>query len=174
MHEPSEAVVRVFQVADLPRLKDITAEAFDGVSIDQNIERRFGAVAGHAWQWRKARHVEVDAQRDPQGIFVAEHEGRIVGYVSTWIDREAGIGHIPNLALTAAARGRGLGRRLLEHALARFRQAGIRFAKIETLDQNQVAQQLFPSLGFEEVARQIHYFMPLEEKSEQPAQRGAS
>jgi ribosomal protein S18 acetylase RimI-like enzyme len=158
-----EVSIRVCQPADLPRLKEITAEAFDGVSIDQNIEERFGIVAGHMWQWRKARHVEIDAARDPLGVFVAEREGQILGYVSSWIDREAGIGHIPGLALTAAARGLGLGRRLLEHALARFRHEDIRFARIETLDQNQIAQQLFPSLGFVEVARQIHYFMPLKE-----------
>jgi ribosomal protein S18 acetylase RimI-like enzyme len=156
-------IIRTFRADDLPRLKEITAEAFDGVSIDQNIQQRFGIVAGHDWQWRKSRHVEIDAVRDPQGIFVAEEDGQVLGYVSSWIDGEAGIGHIPQLALTAAARGQGLGRRLLEHALARFRREGIRFAKIETLDQNHIAQRLFPSLGFVEVARQIHYFLPLPE-----------
>lgn len=155
--------IRPYRADDLPRLKEITAEAFNGVSIDQNIEARFGIVAGHDWQWRKARHVEIDAKRDPAGIFVAEKDGQIVGYVSTWIDREAGIGHIPNLALTAAARGQGLGRKLLELALQRFRSEGVRYAKIETLEQNAIAQRLFPSLGFQEVARQIHYFMPLED-----------
>ena len=36
-------------------------------------------------------------------------------------------------------------------------------AKIETLDQNPVGQALYPSLGFTEVARQIHYAMRLDE-----------
>jgi hypothetical protein len=35
-------------------------------------------------------------------------------------------------------------------------------AKIETLDQNPVGQALYPSLGFKEVARQIHYAMRLD------------
>ena len=34
-------------------------------------------------------------------------------------------------------------------------------AKIETLEQNPIGRQLYPSLGFQEVARQIHYAMPL-------------
>ena len=34
-------------------------------------------------------------------------------------------------------------------------------AKIETLDQNPIGQKLYPSLGFREVARQIHYAMRL-------------
>ena len=34
-------------------------------------------------------------------------------------------------------------------------------AKIETLEQNSIGRHLYPSLGFIEVARQIHYAMPL-------------
>jgi hypothetical protein len=37
-------------------------------------------------------------------------------------------------------------------------------AKIETLEQNLIGRHLYPSLGFVEVARQIHYAMPLPEK----------
>ena len=35
-------------------------------------------------------------------------------------------------------------------------------AKIETLEQNLVGQALYPSLGFKEVARQVHYAMRLD------------
>ena len=34
-------------------------------------------------------------------------------------------------------------------------------ARIETLEQNPIGRQLYPSLGFLEVARQIHFAMPL-------------
>jgi hypothetical protein len=34
-------------------------------------------------------------------------------------------------------------------------------AKIETLEQNPIGRRLYPALGFREVARQIHYAMPL-------------
>ena len=40
-------------------------------------------------------------------------------------------------------------------------QLGLRQAKIETLDTNLAGQHLYPKLGFVEVARQIHYAMPL-------------
>ena len=155
-------VIRLYRPEDLPRLKEITVEAFEGVSIDRNIEQTFGRVGDRDWGWRKARHVEADARRYPAGIFVAEVDGRVAGYISTWIDRESRVGHIPNLALTAADRGRGIGRRLIERALSHFRTAGLAVARIETLDQNSVGQRLYPSLGFVEVARQIHYAMSLE------------
>jgi ribosomal protein S18 acetylase RimI-like enzyme len=154
-------LIRPFRPDDLPTLKAITVEAFDGVSIDQGIEREFGPVSGHDWRWRKARHLDDDAAREPAGIFVAEEAGQIIGYITTWQDREAGIGHIPNLAIAASFRGQGLGRQLIEHALAHFRRCGLSHAKIETLVQNEVGNHLYRSLGFREVARQIHFVADL-------------
>jgi ribosomal-protein-alanine N-acetyltransferase len=154
-------LIRPYHPADLPTLKAITIEAFDGVSIDHGIEQQFGLVRGRDWRWRKARHLDEDADREPAGIFIAEEAGQIVGYITTWQDREAGIGHIPNLAIAAAFRGQGLGRQLIEQALDHFRQCGLSHAKIETLAQNEVGNQLYRSLGFREVARQIHFVAPL-------------
>jgi len=158
--------IRPFHPSDLPALKAITTEAFAGVSIDSGIEQIFGQIQGHNWQWRKARHLDADAAREPAGIFVAVLDpeigggnggNEIVGYITTWQDREAGLGHIPNLAIRPEYRGHGLGRRLIEHALAHFRSAGLTHAKIETLAQNAVGNHLYPSLGFQEVARQVHF-----------------
>lgn len=149
-------MIRPFQPDDLPELKRITVAAFDGVLIDQGIERLYGEIHGHDWQWRKARHLDDDVARNASGIFVAEIDGRIVGCVTTWLDRDGGIGHIPNIAVDASHRGQGLGRRLLEHALQSFREQGLTHAKIETLVQNDVGQHLYTLLGFREVARQIH------------------
>jgi ribosomal protein S18 acetylase RimI-like enzyme len=154
-------LIRPYRPDDLPALKAITVAAFDGVSIDQGIEHEFGVVNGHDWQWRKARHLDDDAAREPSGIFVAEHDGQIVGYITTWQDREAGIGNIPNIAIAAEHRGHGLGRQLIEHALTHFRACGLSHAKIETLVQNQVGNHLYRALGFREVARQIHFVAEL-------------
>ncbi|HUG90974.1 MAG TPA: GNAT family N-acetyltransferase [Planctomycetaceae bacterium] len=157
--------IRAFRPDDLPALKQITVEAFDGVSIDQGIEQVFGPINGHDWRWRKSRHLDEDAAREPDGIFVAEDDGRIVGCITTWHDAEAGIGHIPNLALAPDYRGRGLGRRLIEHALDHFRRLGLTHAKIETLAQNAIGNHLYPSLGFREVARQVHFCADLRDRS---------
>jgi ribosomal protein S18 acetylase RimI-like enzyme len=154
--------IRPYQPADLPTLKAITVEAFTGVSIDEGMEKVYGLINGHDWKWRKARHLDDDAARDPLGIFVAEDEGKPVGYITTWIDREAGIGHIPNLAIDAGCRGKGLGRQLIEHAMAHFRRAGLPYAKIETLAQNAVGNHLYRDLGFQEVARQVHLLASLD------------
>ena len=156
-----EGVIRNFQPADLQRLQQITVDSFGAVSIDRNIERRYGVINGVDWKTRKADHIRVDAEREPEGIFVLVLEDKIAGYITCWCNRLAGIGNIPNLALDAEYRGRGLGRRLIEHALQYFVAQGMTHARIETLEQNEVGKSLYPSLGFEEVARQVHYCLEL-------------
>ncbi len=152
---------RSYEPDDLARIKQLTVEGFDGVSIDRNVEDQFGRINDRDWRWRKTRHIDFDVERDPGGVFVAVADERVVGYITTFRDYDAGIGLIPNLAVDATMRGRGIGRRLIEFAVNHFRAEGLTHAKIETLDQNEVGQGLYPSLGFKEVARQIHYCMEL-------------
>jgi len=156
--------IRRFRDEDLPRLKAITVEAFEPVSIDRNIEKQVGgAINEHDWRWRKAKHLDDDARRDPRGIFVAQFDDQITGYITTWNDPEASVGYIPNLAVDERFREQGIGRKLIEHALDHFRTLGLQYARIETLEQNEVGKKLYPSLGFREVARQIHYGITLGE-----------
>jgi len=152
---------RPYRPNDLPLLKQIMVDAFDGVSIDQGIERLFGPINGHDWQWRKARHLDLDAAREPEGIIVAEESGQVVGFISSWMDHEAGIGHIPNISLVPECRGHGIGRRLIELVLDRFREAGLSHAKIETLEQNGTGNHLYTDCGFQEVTRQVHFVASL-------------
>ena len=153
--------IRDYHPDDLPTLKRIMVEAFDGVSIDQGMQKEFGEINGHDWQWRKARHLDIDADRKPDGIFVAEIEGQVVGFISTWHDDEAGIGHIPNISLVPECRGKGIGRQLIEYALDQFREHGLTHAKIETLEQNAIGNHLYQDVGFVEVARQVHFLAEL-------------
>lgn len=152
-----DVVIRPYRPDDLPALREMTVTAFAGVTLEQNVEDALGALHGHDWQWRKARHVDEDVAADSGGMFVAEADGRVVGYVSTRSDRETGRGRIPNLAVAADARNLGLGRRLIEHALDHFRTAGLSYAVIETMAQNVVGNHLYPACGFVEVARQVHF-----------------
>jgi len=55
----------------------------------------------------------------------------------------------------------GIGTLLIRYALDHFRSLGLTHARIETLQQNEIGQSLYPQLGFQEVARQIHYCLRL-------------
>jgi ribosomal protein S18 acetylase RimI-like enzyme len=156
-------IIRTYRETDRATVVALTVSAFEGVSIDHNLDRKLGAIAGRDWRWRKARDVEEDIDTPGGELAIAEDDetGRALGYVTMAFDEESRIGWIHNLAVAAGLRGQGLGRLLLEHALQRFRSAGMTVAKIETLEQNPVGRHLYPSLGFEEIARQIHFAMPL-------------
>lgn len=156
-------VIRPFREADRTALRELTVAAFEGVSIDHNIDRQLGPIARGDWRVRKARDLDRDIDLLGAELAVAEDEQiqSVVGYVTMQVDRETRIGWIHNLAVSRGAQGQGLGRRLIEHALAHFRRAGMTIAKIETLEQNLIGRHLYPSIGFVEVARQIHFAMPL-------------
>src|SRR5579859_6051791 len=120
--------LRLYRPDDLGEIKRLTLESFSGVTIEENLESALGVLNGHDWRWRKARHIDEDVAANPEGIFVAESQGRLVGYITTRVDREAGKGRIPNLAVEAEFRGRGLGRELIEHAVEYFRAQGLAYA----------------------------------------------
>jgi ribosomal protein S18 acetylase RimI-like enzyme len=157
--------IRPYRPNDLPRLQQITALTFGPVSIDLNMEKLLGRFGEDGWQGRKLAAIAEDCRVQPDGVFVAMDaaaaENKVVGYVTTRLFPAGKLGQIPNLAVDPAYQGMGLGRALLEHALAFFRTRGMEVAKIETLEQNPIGQSLYPSLGFKEVARQIHYAMRL-------------
>ena len=81
--------IRPFQPADLPALRRLTVEGFEGLAIDQNIEHQLGVLGGRDWRWRKARHVDEDCEANPMGVFVAEENGTVLGWISTRLDRDS-------------------------------------------------------------------------------------
>ena len=156
--------IRPYIPEDRDALVRITLICFDGVSIDQNIEKKFGKVGGRDWKFRKARHIIWDIEANPEGIFVAEEDGEPVGYVTTRPDHETKIGWIPNLAVLPEHRRKGIGKALMDRALDYLKEKGMEMAKIETLEQNEVGKRFYPKVGFVEVASQIHYVIPLGER----------
>lgn len=153
-------MIRKAVKSDLKRVKEITKICFDGISIDHNIEKLYGKIGGLNWKQRKASDIDEDHEADGE-IFVAEENNKIVGYITTQIDRYTKNGSIPNLAVLPEYQKRGIGKCLIEKALDYFRSEGMLLAKIETLEQNEVGKCFYPKMGFQEVARQIHYVKKL-------------
>lgn len=165
--------IRPYRESDRATLRELTIDAFNGVSIDHAIDNVIGPLAASTWRERKGRHVDHDIDFPFSELAVLDVEGEPVGYVSMRYDRTSLIGQIPNLAVSPAHRNQGLGRMLLQHALDRFRAEGMKIARIETLEQNSVGRHLYPSVGFKEVARQVHFAMNLDEP-ENPGPAGST
>ena len=162
MAEPADPpVIRPVREEDAEAIVAMTAEVFGPFCIDKWIEDMLGPAGTAGWVQIKGQAVLHELRENPQGCFVAEVDGRVSGYVTTVVNALASRGVIANLAVMQRAQGRGIGRKLLERALEHFRRLGLAQAKIETLACNQVGRHLYPSLGFREVVRQVHFVMPL-------------
>lgn len=154
-------MIRKYQPSDLETLRQITAICFEGVSIDKNIEDQFGVINELDWKQRKMPHINDDVEANPDGVFVAEIDGETAGYITTHVNHQTKIGGIPNLSVHPTFQQRGLGRQLIDAALAYLKTEGMLYARIETLAQNQIGTAFYPKMGFVEIARQVHYIRPL-------------
>ncbi|MDE2818001.1 MAG: GNAT family N-acetyltransferase [Chloroflexota bacterium] len=161
-----ELSIRPYEPRDEARVKELTIAAFTGVSIENNIEHAWPGLLPVPWGERKWPMVAMDLTAHPEECFVVEYDGEVIGYATTRINRTNSVGQIPDMAVDEKFRGKGIGRMLLEHCLQYFRDQNLILARIETLDQNPIGRHLYPDLGFEEVARQIFYAMPLEPQDE--------
>ncbi|MFA6567194.1 MAG: GNAT family N-acetyltransferase [Victivallales bacterium] len=157
-NQKDEVVIRTAVFSDLKSIVELTEKEFRSASIDAKVEDMLG---GTPWIETKAAMLKNELEKNPDGCFVAVMGGEIVGYITTVIVRIASRGVIANLAVSSKLQGRGIGRKLIGGAVDYFRGLGLRQAKIETLASNQAGLHLYPSFGFREVERQVHYVMPL-------------
>ena len=161
---PGEMMIRAYRESDRDAVREIAAVCFEGVSIDHNIEKKFGLIGGKDWRWRKKRQIDDDLDANSGGFFVAETGNSVIGYISTLVDRESKIGSIPNFSVLPGHQKKGVGEALANAAVTYLKEQGMEYARIETLEQNAVGRHFYPKLGFIEVARQIHYIMPTGKK----------
>ncbi len=157
----SEAIVRPYARRDFEAVMRITEESFEGFCLDENMEKHFGVMADTTWQERKRRGIEYDLRANPKHAFMAELDGKVVGFICTRLYGELLTGHIANLAVAKACQGQGIGKALIRRSLEHFREQGMHYARIETLEQNYKGQHLYPSFGFKEIGRQIFYWREL-------------
>jgi dTDP-4-amino-4,6-dideoxy-D-galactose acyltransferase len=79
-------------------------------------------------------------------VFVAEWEGKPAGYISCHLSGSDG--SIGLIAVDERARGRGLGRTLVESSLAFFHDHGMERALVVTQGRNIASQRLYQRCGF--------------------------
>src|SRR5262245_30617499 len=87
-------------------------------------------------------------------VLVADRSGEVVGYVwadlegTSWRDLRGPCGFIQDVYVDQAARGGGIGRKLLEAAIAWIRSKGMRQVVLMHKTGNEAAQRLFAHVGF--------------------------
>lgn len=87
---------------------------------------------------------------------VAEKDGRIIGYAGAWIILDES--HITNIAVLQCERGQGIGRALTHGLMQYLSNLGAAYATLEVRKSNQVAQNLYQSLGFIKLGVRKRYY----------------
>lgn len=114
----------------------IRAMTVDDLPVGLNLSRQAG------WNQTEADWARLlDLQ--PDGGFVAEREGRPVGTVTTCVF--GAVAWVAMVLVEETARGRGIGRSLVEHALGFLDRRGVRTVR---LDATPLGRPLYESLGF--------------------------
>ena len=125
------------------------------------MEEHFGLIAETTWQERKRKGIDYYLRCNSQHAFVAEKDGKVVGYLCSRVYRDQKMGHIANLAVAREQQRQGIGKMLLSAALDHLRDCGMRYARIETLERNYKGLKLYPAFGFKEVGRQVFFLREL-------------
>lgn len=87
---------------------------------------------------------------------VAERDGTIIGYAGAWIILDES--HITNIAVLQAERGKGIGRALTAGLMQYLANLGAAYATLEVRKSNEVAQNLYKSLGFIKLGVRKRYY----------------
>lgn len=137
--------IRRFRIGDLPQVLGIERASFGAEGYSA------ATFLAHAF-------------RDRRGLFVAEdEEQRVMGYVLVrlglrWLGSRKG--GITSIAVAPARRRRGIGRRLLVHAICYLREHHVATADLEVNVANLAAQSLYESVGFKRCRVLPHYYGP--------------
>lgn len=87
---------------------------------------------------------------------VAEKDGRVIGYAGAWIILDES--HITNIAVLREERGQGIGRALTQGLMQYLSNLGAAYATLEVRKSNEVAQNLYKSLGFIKLGVRKRYY----------------
>jgi ribosomal protein S18 acetylase RimI-like enzyme len=99
----------------------------------------------------------------PEQVWVAVRRDRPVGFVSLKLSTAASgarAAEVAELVVARASRGCGVGRALLDHAIAEARRLAIRFLSIQPVARNDGAVRLYHAAGFRLVG-QLELFIDL-------------
>ena len=122
----------------------------DAMARDASFPER--APTDRQWKRRRLAALREDLRRDRAGIYVAEHEGRVVGFVFARLVKDAAdelpFVHISSIAVEPAWRRRGIASRLMEQVEALARLAGVDTVELEVSLVNLEAMRLYERRGY--------------------------
>ena len=148
---PPDTVVRRATKADLPvlgRLGALLVKTHHDLDTRRFIDVTPQTEAGYAY------YLGTQLAAPNIAVLVAERDGAVIGYAYTGVEGRdymslrGPAGVLYDILVDPEHRGQGIGRKLLEAALAFLKEHGAPRVVLSTAEQNEAAQHLFASAGF--------------------------
>src|ERR1700739_2429281 len=146
--------VRSAMPSDQPRLVEIAAHSATAAQWNQADYLKLFSL--HNPEAQPQSQAATNTQAQSRTALVVEQDGNIVGFiVGRQVDDEW---EIENIAVTGAARRRGLGSRLVGELLDLARSRGGKSVILEVRESNRAARSLYEKWAFIEVGRRKTYY----------------
>lgn len=151
-------LIRGYRPSDQEAVERITKEAWRGVTIAEIREQHFGII-GEPWADQKAKAILSKCNAHPERAVVAETEGQVVGYATFSFALGGEIGAVTDNAVDPAWQGRGIGTKLITHVVEILKSSGVKMLEVQTFEHDTPARRVYERVGFQEVAKTVHYMM---------------
>lgn len=128
----------------------------DAAAIDA-VEQSSFIHAGERFSPKRVRYL-IRSRRNQ--LIVAEQNGTVVGWAAGFAWRRGKLpwGRIYAIAVDPAARGRSIGKLLMQHLLNHLEREGADKVFLEVREDNHVAIRLYQKLGFARCCRLVNYY----------------
>lgn len=146
---------------DIDEILSLTEKIWKGFTMAELLEKKYGQIGGKPWYEYKKEEIRKFCEEHLEWVFVAEINGKIVGYATYILDFERKIGIVGNNGAEPSHRGKGIGSALHKKVLQTLKNKGMEIALVSTLEIDIPAQNMYKKHGFEELTRTIHYSQKL-------------
>lgn len=154
----SDFRIRKADSSDDEAIRGINMRAWSGgTTRAELIERRHGRRTEQPWKKGMADTIGETVADPNVRTFVAEAEGRIVGYATGYVGGSEKIGTVSHNAVDPECRNRGIGAALVREVLAALKEEGAEIVQVATLDANGPAKAMYERCGFTEFTRIVCY-----------------
>jgi ribosomal protein S18 acetylase RimI-like enzyme len=156
---PIKPKIRMATQADAQAILDLNRRAWPGYTTHELLEHRHGMLNGLPWAEHIANAVASHIRSKNVTTFVAEHQGRVIGYAAAQIKREgpSDIGTVGYNAVDPDYRQQGVGTALIQQAMKFLKEQGARVLTVVTLETDEPVRRIYERLGFKELTRLVYY-----------------
>lgn len=146
------AIIRNYYPPDLPELIDIARISFTQSRFyaDPRFSLEASDLLYETW-------VENEVSANPDGIFVAERDGQIAGFITCQISIERDMGIIGLIGVSASSRRMGIGQSLIDQTVRWVHEHGAKQIIVVTQGGNIPALRLYEQAGFLTQQLQLWY-----------------